>query len=82
GAGAALPEQLGACLEAWAVGCLRAGDPDGAEPDSQAVAACLREAVATRRVEAAALDRTLRTKSRFRSLAAAELEPALAPHRG
>ncbi|MBI3909811.1 MAG: 20S proteasome subunit A/B [Armatimonadetes bacterium] len=70
-------------LEAWAVGRLharRAPDDEEAARPSDA-AAVLQDALATGTLEAALLERHSRRESRFRLLARAELEPAVADYR-
>jgi proteasome alpha subunit len=85
---ASLEAALVRALDAWAVGRARAGrEPDeegeeGVEPvTEQDREAAVRAALDAGRIEAAVLDRTLPTKTKFRLLAEADLEGALAPFR-
>lgn len=76
-----LAEQLRRSLEAWAAGRLTTGEVDESEPDDAALGVCIGETLQDQRFEAAVLDRGLPTKTKFRRLTAAELEPALTPYR-
>jgi proteasome alpha subunit len=86
---ASLEAALVRALDAWAMGRARTGrEPDeegkegGGEPvTEQERGAAVRAALDAGRIEAAVLDRTLPTKTKFRLLAEADLEGALAPFR-
>ena len=83
--GAALEQALTRALEAWAVGRGHAArqEQGGDEGAAAAVdlAATVRAALERGRFDAAVLDRTRPTKTKFRLLDRAELEPVLARYR-
>ena len=75
-----LEQALQRAIESWAVGRLTA---EGEEEDIDAdrIKACIQKMREQgQRVEAAVLDRSLPTKTKFRLLSAEELETALAPY--
>jgi len=74
-----LSEQLPRALEAWAAGRLRSESEVDEPPDREAIAACVRQVLESQRIEAAVLDRSLPTSTKFRLLTAAELQPVLSP---
>ncbi|MSR82089.1 MAG: hypothetical protein EXS58_04085 [Candidatus Latescibacteria bacterium] len=74
-----LKEALRRALEAWGLGALLAEREAEGEPDEEELRAFLGKAVRTRRFDAAVLDRTLPTRTKFRFLPAASLEETLAP---
>lgn len=78
--GLALDQALSAALQAWAVGRLLAEGESEEEPDETQVGDLLKKGLQEFRVEAAVLDRSLPTKSKFRLLPAAELEQTLTPY--
>ncbi|MFC1525756.1 proteasome subunit alpha [Candidatus Latescibacterota bacterium] len=73
--------QLRRGLEAWGAARASAGAASEGEPDGETIASCVREAVAAQRLEAAVLDPSLPTKTKFRLLTEEELEPVLSPYR-
>ena len=79
-----LGQALQRSLEAWAVGRLSSdnfsGDEEGGEPQADQIENCIRETLQHQRVEAAVLDRSLPTKTKFRLLSTDELDPVLAPY--
>ena len=77
-AGAPLDEAIGNAIEAWAVGRLMATSEG--EPDRKQVAEFLADELPQIRLEAAALDRTMPTKTKFRLLAADELQEVVASY--
>jgi proteasome alpha subunit len=70
-----LEAALDRALNAWAHGHLPLADGDHPAPDDDTVRQFLSTALSTARIEAAVLDRTMPTKSKFRLLSAAEIEP-------
>lgn len=74
-----LKEALRRALEAWGLGALLAEREAEGEPDEEELRTFLGKAVRTRRFDAAVLDRTLPTRTKFRFLPAASLEETLAP---
>jgi len=87
---ASLEDALARALEAWAVGRVYAGrEEDKSTEDDEAVpaateeelVAAVRGALETGRIEAAVLDRTMPTKTKFRLLTEAETTGALARFR-
>lgn len=85
----ALEEALTRALDAWAVGRVHAerqaaesgNDTEPAQVTDSDRAEAVRSALAKGRIEAAVLDRTLPTRSKFRLLSQADLEGVLAPVR-
>ena len=77
GTGLSLQEGLRQALEAWAIGGLVAKGKEGQEPDASALSDFLVRELPGLRIEAAVLDRTLPTKTKFRLLAPADLENVL-----
>lgn len=75
----ALPEALRRGVEAWGLGALLADREEEGEPDEEELRAFLAKAARERRFEAAVLDRSLPTRTKFRLLPAAALAEALAP---
>ena len=74
--GEGLDAVLERALRAWGrAQAAMVNDGEEGEPDDEQVSQFLRESLATARLEAAVLDRTLPTKSKFRLLTAPELEP-------
>ncbi|MEW6751554.1 MAG: hypothetical protein AB1505_11345 [Candidatus Latescibacterota bacterium] len=76
-----LQQALRAALEAWGWGRVLATE-EGEEPNEDRVRDFLGQTLEQVRVEAAVLDRSLPTTSKFRLLPAAELEDVLARYRG
>ena len=74
-----LAEGLRRALEAWGLGAWGAERQEEGEPDEEALRAFLAKTVPHRRFEAAVLDRTLPTRTKFRFLPAASLQETLAP---
>ena len=73
-----LQAALQQALETWAMGRLFGEPGRTGEPAAGEISACLTQALdGGQRIEAAVLDRTLPTKSKFRLLPPAELEEAL-----
>ena len=73
-----LQKALQCALETWAVGRLHGEPGRTGEPASSEISECLTQALDSgQRIEAAVLDRTLPTKSKFRLLPPADLEEAL-----
>lgn len=81
GTGLGLNEQIARCLRAWAVGRLTTNEPERETPGDDAISGAIGETLVAQRFEAAVLDRTMATRTKFRRLSALELEPALSPHR-
>ena len=75
-----LREGLRQALEAWGTGLLLSNGETGHEPDEREVREFLTEALKGLRVEAAVLDRSLPTKTKFRLLPPSILEEALADY--
>ena len=76
-----LEGRLGQCLQAWGAARARGdGDSEG-EPDGEAIARSLGEGLAAQRLEAAVLDRSLATRTKFRLLSAEELASVTSPYR-
>ena len=73
-----LAEALRRALEAWGLGALLAEREEESEPDEEELRAFLGKAARGRRFDAAVLDRTLPTRTKFRFLPAASLEETLA----
>lgn len=78
GAEPALEEALEQGLEAWGAGRLQAANEEELQPDGDEIRRFLRETLRGQQVEAAVLDRTLPTRTKFRLLQAAECEKVLA----
>ena len=79
---ASLEDALSSALEAWARGQLPPLE-DGKQIHGEgAIREFLSEALSSAKLEAAVLDRTLPTTSKFRLLTAAELEPLTTRHSG
>ncbi|MBI2502246.1 MAG: hypothetical protein HYW07_03325 [Candidatus Latescibacteria bacterium] len=74
-----LQEGLRRALEAWGLGALLAEREEEGEPGEAELRAFLTRMVRERRFEAAVLDRTLPTRTKFRFLPAASLGETLAP---
>jgi proteasome alpha subunit len=74
-----LQEGLRRALEAWGLGALVANRDEEGEPGEEELRAFLAGAARQRRFEAAVLDRTLPTRTKFRFLPASSLEETLAP---
>ncbi|MBM3277769.1 MAG: hypothetical protein FJY95_06780 [Candidatus Handelsmanbacteria bacterium] len=79
---AALPLEgaLSGVLEAWALGALLSEREEEGEPGEEEMRAFLARAGQERRFEAAVLDRSLPTRTKFRLLPAGYLAEALAPY--
>lgn len=73
-----LEEALRQGLEAWGAGRLQAAGEDGHQPDGEEIRDFLGEALKGQQIEAAVLDRTRPTRTKFRLLQAAECEAILA----
>ena len=76
---------LEGALRAWGsaqVPTAAEGEAGAEEPDEERVSQVLRETLTTVRLEAAVLDRTMPTKSKFRLLSPEELEPFRARYGG
>lgn len=80
GTGLSLQEGLQQALGAWAVGRLAANGEEGQEPDESEVRDFLAAELPGLRIEAAVLDRTLLTKTKFRLLEPSVLEDVLAAY--
>jgi hypothetical protein len=86
-AAADLGDAVARALEAWGVGRAEAADDqESGEESADAVGdtdvqEAIRSALDTGRIEAAVLDRSRETKTKFRLLTEAELTPALARYR-
>jgi hypothetical protein len=78
GAEPALEEALKRGLEAWGAGRRPAADEEDRQPDGNEIKNFLGEALRGQQVEAAVLDRTLTTRTKFRRLKASECEEILA----
>ena len=78
GSGLPLQEALRRAIEVWAMGRLM--ETDEADPDEEQVAEFLGRELAGTRLEAAVLDRTLPTKTKFRLLADDELREVTASY--
>lgn len=76
----ALEQGLQRAVEAWGAGSLIAERELENEPEPQEVRAFLKGALQERRFEAAVLDRTLPTRTKFRLLPPAQLHSAFAPY--
>ena len=74
----ALEEALGLGLEAWGAGRLQAADEEDHQPDAGEIRNFLGGALNGQQVEAAVLDRTQPTRTKFRLLQPAECEGILA----
>ena len=76
-----LSQALDAGLQAWAAGRVNLENEALTHPDKKAIEGCLQEALESQRFEAAVLDRTRSTKSKFALLAADEIDAVLAAYR-
>lgn len=77
-----LDEALGHALEAWAVGRMTAQSEEGAVPGADQVRAYLTEHLDRLPLEAAVLDRTRPTQTKFRLLEAGQLDGVKAAYAG
>lgn len=73
-----LEEALRQGLEAWGAGRLQAAGEEDHQPDGEEIRDFLGEALKGQQIEAAVLDRTRSTRTKFRLLQAAECEEILA----
>ena len=76
----ALDQAVETALKAWGCGRLAGEREEEEEPDDKRIGDVLGQALSQGRVEAAVLDRTRPTKSKFRLLAQAELDSACAAY--
>jgi len=79
---ASLEDALDSALDAWARGHLPSAEEGEGRDDDSAARDFLKGSLSSVKLEAAVLDRTLPTTSKFRLLTAAELEPLLARYTG
>ena len=78
---ASLEDALESALHAWACGRMASEREEGEEaPGAEQVVDFLKNALADLNVEAAVLDRSVPTKSKFRLLGEDDLEPVLSAH--
>jgi len=78
---ASLEDALESALNAWACGRMASEREEGEEaPGAEQVVDFLKNALADLNVEAAVLDRSVPTKSKFRLLGEDDLEPVLSAH--
>ena len=78
---ASLEDALESALHAWACGRMASEREEGEEaPGAEQVVDFLKNALANLNVEAAVLDRSVPTKSKFRLLGEDDLEPVLSAH--
>ena len=78
---ASLEDALESALHAWACGRMAGEREEGEEaPSAEQVVDFLKNALADLKVEAAVLDRSVPTKSKFRLLGEDDLEPVLSAH--
>ena len=78
---ASLEDALESALHAWACGRMAGEREEGEEaPSAEQVVDFLKNALADLNVEAAVLDRSVPTKSKFRLLGEDDLEPVLSAH--
>ena len=75
-----LEQALQQGLRAWGAGRIVADLDEPRRPEAAEVEQVLRQTLAQQRLEAAVLDRSLPTRTKFRLLAPTELEAALAPY--